>query len=214
MGVMAVRFRRAVLALAGAATLQGCVVAAVGGAAVGSVVVMADRRSTGMQLLDAQIEHKINVALDDRFSRESVRIDVTSYDQQVLLAGQVPQEKDRADAEAVARAADSVRGVTNDLTIGSMAGLSNGANDALLAGKVKAALLGAKGLAPEIVKTTATMGNVYLFGRVSSQEADIAKSAASQVAGVKRVVALFEILSPEEYAKVPQPQSPPPPKMP
>lgn len=210
----AVRFRRAALALAGAATLQGCVVAAVGGAAVGSVVVMADRRSTGMQLLDAQIEHRVSSALDERFARESVRIDVTSYDQNVVLAGQVPQEKDRTDAEALARAADSVRGVSNELAIGSMAGLSSGADDAVLAGKVKASLLGAKGLAPEIVKTSVTLGTVYLFGRVNAQEAEIAKATASQVSGVKRVVAMFEILSPEEYAKVAQPVSPPPPSMP
>lgn len=195
--------RSACLVAASVATLGGCVVAAVGGAAFGGAVVIADRRSTGIQLEDAQIEHRINSALSDHFTRESVRIDVTSYDQEVLLAGQVPQEKDRADAEALAAAAQNVHHVTNELTIGSLSGLSGQGDDALLAGKVRTSLLEVKGLQPGVVKTSTTMGSVYLFGKVSAEEADLAKQSASRVSGVKRVVALFEILTPEEYAKYP-----------
>lgn len=183
------------------AALGGCVVAAVGGAAFGGAVVIADRRSTGIQLEDAQIEHRINSALSDRFARESVRVDVTSYDQDVLLAGQVPQEKDRIDAEALATAAQNVHHITNELSIGSLAGLSSEADDAVLAGKVRASLLEVNGLPPGIVKTSATLGSIYLFGKVDAQEADLAKQSASRVSGVKRVVALFEILTPEERAK-------------
>ena len=195
--------RSACLIAASVASLSGCVVAAVGGAALGGAVVISDRRSTGIQLEDAQIEHRVNSALNEHFSRESVRIDVTSYDQDVLLAGQVPQEKDRTDAEALAAAAENVHHVTNELAIGSMGGLSNQAEDALLGSRVGTTLLGVKGLPPGVVKTSATLGSVYLFGKVSAAEADLAKQSASRVSGVKRVVALFEILTPEEFAKYP-----------
>jgi osmotically-inducible protein OsmY len=200
--------RRTGLVLGCVGVLQGCI-AVVGGAALGGAIVLADRRPTGMQLLDAQIEHNINSALSDRFARQSARIDVTSYDQNVLLAGEVPQDKDRADAEALARGTESVRNVTNELTVGPLGGFNDGSEDTLLSTKVKAALLGVQGLPPEVVKTTATMGSIYLFGKVSAAEADLAKNAASQVSGVKRVVALFEILSPEEYARY-LPKAPPP----
>lgn len=196
-------FRWACL-LAALGTLGGCLLA-VGGAALGGAVVISDRRTTGIQLEDAQIVNRVNAALTDRFARESVRIDVTSYDQEVLLAGQVPREQDRTDAQAIAAAQLNVHQVYNQLSIGSMAGLSDTADDVVLAGKVKAALLEAKGLPGGVVKTTATLGNIYLQGKVSKAEADIAKQTASQVSGVKKVVALFEILSPEEYERITKP---------
>jgi len=188
-------------------TVAGCFVAAagaVGGAAVGGALVATDRRSMGMQLEDAQIEHRINNALDTHFARESVRIDVTSYNRKVLLAGQVPTEKDRSDAEAIAASSENVRQVVNELTLGSLAGLTSTTSDITLAGKVRGALLDAPGLPSGVIKVSCTDGSIYLFGRVSSAEAESAKRAASHVSGVKRVVALFDLLSDTEVAQLPQ----------
>lgn len=174
----------------------------VGGAALGGAMVAADRRSVGMQVEDMEIEHRVNNAFDDRFSRKSVHIDVTSYNQKVLLAGQVPTEKDRSVAEALAGVQTNVRQVYNELTIGSLAGLASPSDDTLLAGKVRAALLDVPGLPAQVVKTTCTNGIVYLFGRVGRDEAELAKTAASRVNGVKRVVALFELLTDAELAQI------------
>lgn len=187
-------FRVVLLGVACAVMVSGCVVM-FGGAALGGAIVATDRRSMGIQLEDAEIEHRINHAFVDRFARESVRIDVTSYSQKVLLAGQVPSEKDRADAESLASASQNVRQVINELTIGSLAGLSSGTADELLAGKVRAALLEEPGLKTGTVKVTCTNGAIYLFGLVSDAEAEVAKRAASHVNDVKRVVALFDLVS-------------------
>ena len=192
-----------VVAAACSATLGGCIVAAVGAGAIGGAVVMTDRRSAGIQLEDKQIEHRVDSALGDRFARQSVRIDVASYDQEVLLAGQVSSEQDRLDAAAIAARAENVRRVTNELEIGSLGGLSNGTDDALLAAKVRTSLLEEKGMAPGVVVVHCTLGSIYLFGKVNAHEAEVAKAVASHVEGVKRVVALFQILSPEEYARFP-----------
>jgi len=190
------------LALLGAlaAATSGCVLL-FGGAAVGTAIVGTDRRSMGIQVEDVEIEHRVNAALDEHFSRESVHIDVTSYNQKVLLAGQVPTEKDRDYAERLAAVQQNVQLVHNELAIGSLAGLSNGSDDALLAGKVRAALIDVPGLAKGVVKTTCTDGNIFLLGRVSAAEADLAKRAASHINGVKRVVAYFEILTDAEFAE-------------
>jgi osmotically-inducible protein OsmY len=179
---------------------SGCIMLA-GGAAVGGAMVLSDRRSVGIQVEDAQIEHRINTALDERFARLSVRIDVTSYRQKVLLAGQVPTQKDRADAEALARASENVQQVTNDLSIGSLAGLNSHIDDDLLAGKVRAALLDVAGLPGGITTVRCTNGIIYLFGRVGTEEAELAKRAASHTNDVKRVVALFDLLSDAELQK-------------
>ena len=179
-------------ALACVPALSGCVVAA-GGAVLGGAVVATDRRSVGMQIEDAQIEHRINSALDDHFTRESVRIDITSFDQKVLIAGQVPHDQDRTDAAAIAAGSQDVRQVVNEITIGTMAGLASRTDDSALVGKVRAALLSISDLSAGAVKVSCTDGSIYLFGRVNDHEADVSKRAASRVNGVKRVVALFDI---------------------
>jgi osmotically-inducible protein OsmY len=193
--------RAAMLALVVVGSVQGCVLA-LGGAALGGAVVATDRRSTGIQLEDTQIELRVSHALDSLFTRESVHIDVTSYDQQVLLAGEVPTEQAKRDAEASASSQQNVKRVINELWLGSMSGLNDGNDDIVLAAKVKAALLDVKGLSAGVVKTRCTLGRVYLMGKLTHDEAELAKDKAAHVPGVKRVVALFEILSPEEIQRI------------
>jgi osmotically-inducible protein OsmY len=188
------KFLRLLLCLVCAGATSACVVLA-GGAMLGGAIVATDRRSVGMQVEDVEIEHRINHAFEDRFARESVRIDVTSFNQNVLLAGQVPNEKARADAQALAAIQQNVHQVTSELTIGSLAGLNSQMDDDLLAGKVRAALLDVPGLGPGVTKVACTDAVIYLFGRVTTTEADLAKRASSHVNGVKRVVALFDIVS-------------------
>jgi osmotically-inducible protein OsmY len=187
-------------ALLAAGVLEGCIVLA-GGAALGGAVVATDRRSVGIQVEDVAIERRINAELDSRFARSSVRIDVNSFNQRVLLTGQVPQEHDRADAERIAREAQGVHEVINELSIGSLAGLSSSTDDILLAGKVRAEILGDRGIATGAVKVTVSQGNVYLMGRVGSHEAEVSKKIASHVGGVKKVVALFELITDAELDK-------------
>jgi osmotically-inducible protein OsmY len=195
-------FFRSLLFVAACCTALGGCIVAFGGAALGTAIVATDRRSMGIQLEDAQIEHRINSALDEHFARESIHIEVTSYNQKVLLAGQVPQEKDRSDAEALAASSQGVRQVVNELTIGSMSGLAGRTDDTATAGKVRSALLQAPGLPNGAVKVTCTDGTIYLFGRVGAAEAEIAQRAASHVSGVQRVVALFDLLTDAELAQL------------
>jgi osmotically-inducible protein OsmY len=172
--------------------LGGCALA-LGGAALGGAVVVTDRRSVGAQIEDAEIEHRIRGALDEHFARTSVRIDVTAYEQRVLLAGQVPREEDRHAAETIASGTHGVHEVTNALTLGTLAGLSSRTDDSLLDGKVRAALLDVSGMPTGAVKVSCTDGVAYLFGRVSPWEAETAKRVTKGVNGVRRVVALFTL---------------------
>jgi osmotically-inducible protein OsmY len=168
--------------------------------AVGGAVTVTDRRSFGMQVEDKEIEHRINGSLADRFARQSVRIDVSSYDQKVLLAGTVPTEKDRRDAEAIAVGSQNVRQVVNQLAIGSLGGFNANGSDGLLETKVTGTLISVRGLDAGAIKVSCTDGSVYLMGRVSEEEADLAERASRRIDGVKRVVALFDILTDEEMA--------------
>jgi len=190
-----------VAAALAAATLDGCVLL-VGGAVAGGAALTVDRRSVGIQLEDTNIESRVNKALVDNIPKGAMNINVTSYDRKVLLAGQVKTAQQRATAEAVAAKAENVREVVNELTVSELATLGDRTDDTLLAGKVKAALLGADGVPTEVIKTTVEQGVVYLMGKVSASEGEAAAKAASRVSGVRRVVKLFEVISDQEVAQI------------
>ena len=105
-----------------ALSLPGCIeMAAVGiGAAVLSAV---DRRTTGAQVEDEGVELRATNRINERFG-DKVHINVTSYNRNVLLTGEVPDEKTKAEIEKIALAVPNARGVTNDLQIGGNSSFS------------------------------------------------------------------------------------------
>lgn len=199
------RRRLATLALALAAT--GCAPLLVGGV-VGGALVAADRRPLGIQVEDEAIERRINRAIAERYPQGPLNVDVFSYNRRVLLTGEVPTEAARAEIEASARAAENVREVVADLIVGPVSTMGSRSSDTLVGGKVRAALLDTQGLPPGVVSVRTTRGKVYLLGRVSAEEAELAARSVSRVSGVVQVVKVFEILAPEEHRAVagPPPQ--------
>jgi osmotically-inducible protein OsmY len=186
----------AILSLA-VVLLDGCVLL-IGGAGVGGTVVATDRRSVGIQLEDDAIESRVNKALIDRIPKTAMNIDVTSYNRKVLLAGEVRTAEMRAQAEAAATQTENVHEVINELTVGEPATLGDRTDDTLIAGKVKAALLGDDGVPGGVVKTTVNRGVVYLLGKVTPAEGEAAAKAASRVSGVRRVVKLFDLMTDQD----------------
>jgi osmotically-inducible protein OsmY len=183
------------------AMLDGCALL-IGGAAVGGTVVVADRRPAGIQMEDTRIGTEVRRVLKDSIPRDSMNITVTIYNRRVLLAGQVKTPEQRALAGSVAAKVENVQEVFNEVTVGELATSGDRTDDTLLGGKVKAALLGTKGVPPEVVKTTVEQGVVYLLGKVSASEGEAAATAASKVNGVRRVVKLFEVISDKEVAAI------------
>jgi len=191
----------AVLAAAAISTLDGCVVLGVG-AAAGGAVVATDRRSVGIQLEDQRIESRVSKALSDNIPEGAMLIDVNSYNRKVLLAGEVKTAEQRALAEQAASKVENVREVVNELVLGDQATLGDRTDDTLLAGKVKAALLGTEGLPAGVVKTNVNRSVVYLLGKVTPAEGEIAAKAASRVSGVRRVVKLFDLITDQEVQAI------------
>jgi osmotically-inducible protein OsmY len=182
-------------------TLDGCVVLGVG-AAAGGAVVATDRRSVGIQLEDQRIESRVKKALSDNVPEGAMQLDVTSYNRKVLLAGEVKTAEQRALAEQVASKVENAREVVNELVVGDRATLGDRTDDTLLAGKVRAALLGAEGLPTGVVETTVNRSVVYLLGKVTPAEGEIAAKAASRVSGVRRVVKLFDLITDQEVQAI------------
>jgi osmotically-inducible protein OsmY len=197
---------RALMAsLAISGVLGGCV-AAVGGAMVGGTMMAVDRRSAGAQVDDQTIDLRaasaISAAVVDR-----AHVNASSYNRVVLLTGEVPTEADRAKVEAAVAKVENVRAVVNELAVMPNSSFSQQSNDTLITGKVKAAFVDAKELQVASMKVVTERGIVYLMGRVTEAEANVAGNVARSVSGVQKVVKVFEIITPAELAAMPVPPS-------
>ena len=197
------RFQRvALMALAAAAvvgSLSACVPLVVGGAVVGTLVVI-DRRTSGTQLEDEGIEFRASNRIKEVIGDKG-HVNVTSYNRQVLLTGEAPTAQDRAQIEAAVRKVENVRSVVNEVAVMPNSSLSARSNDTLITGKVKASLVDAKDLTLNAFKVVTERNTVYLLGIVTLREANRATDIARGVGGVEKVVRVFEIVSEEELAR-------------
>ena len=197
------RFQRvALMALAAAAvvgSLSACVPLVVGGAVVGTLVVI-DRRTSGTQLEDEGIEFRASNRIKEVIGDKG-HVNVTSYNRQVLLTGEVPTAKDRELVEKAVAGVDNVRSVVNELAVMPNSTLTQRSNDTLITGKVKASLVDAKDISLNAFKIVTERNTVFLMGRVTPREVARATEIARGVGGVEKVVRVFEIISEDELAR-------------
>lgn len=188
-----------VSALGASLLMSGCAAVLLGGAAVGSALVVTDRRSTGTQLDDQSIELKA-VNRISPIAGDRGHVSATSYNKIVLLTGEVPDEAMRSRVEQQVRGIEGVRSVVNELAIMGPSSLTARSNDSLLTSKVKATLVDAKDVQASAIKVTTERGTVYLMGRVTEREAARTSDLARSVGGVQKVVRVFEVISEAELA--------------
>jgi osmotically-inducible protein OsmY len=183
------------VALAGVvfAQLQGCAAVAVGGVAVGASMAT-DRRTTGAYVGDQEIELRAKDNLTKAFPEKNVSIAATSFNRQVLLTGQVPDEATRAKASEIVKAVPEVRTVFNELAVSGVASLTSYSNDASITTKVKSRLWDDDRAPGTKIKVKTESGIVYLMGLVTHAEATAATEITRTTAGVTKVVTLFEYI--------------------
>ncbi|MEO3711816.1 BON domain-containing protein [Roseateles flavus] len=191
----------------GCGLLTACAPLMVGGM-VGTALVATDRRTSGTQLEDQGIELKAGKRLADKLG-DRVHININSYNRVVLLTGETRNEEDKAEAERIVAEVENVGRVANELQVGFISSLSARSNDVLIAGKIKASLVDARDLISNAFYVVVERGEVFMLGRVTEREAHRATEIARGVAGVKKVVRMYEIISEEELARTtPKPPKP------
>ena len=194
------RMRRplAAIALGGmlAASLQGCFAVLAGGA-LATTFAATDRRTLGAQTEDKSIVIKGENRIPEVVAAGS-HVNVTSFNRKVLLSGEVPDEASKVAAEREAKAIDNVNTVFNELEIGPASSFAVRSNDALITSKVLANLVDDRTLYSSAFKITTERGIVYMMGRVTQREGQLAAKIVSGVSGVARVVTLFEYISEDE----------------
>ncbi len=176
--------------------LSGCAAVVVGGVAAGATsgaAVATDPRSSSGVFDDQGLKNKVKDSLDAMIPGNS--IEVTSYNQNILLTGQVIDAENKAKAVTVTKQVVGVKKIYDYIEVGATQSASQTSKDAYLTSVVKSNLLVSKGVDSNNVKVVTTNSIVYLMGLVDKEQAKKIEVAALEVDGVKKVVSLFQYVN-------------------
>ena len=191
-------------------SLTACVPLVIGGAVAGGSLVATDRRTSGAQLEDEGIELRSASRLRSNLG-ERGHVNLTSYNRQVLLTGEVPTAQDKQLVEQIISRVENVTSVVNELVVAGNSSLAQRSSDTLITGRVKAQLIDAPDLFANAFKVITERGTTYLMGRVTQREADRATNVVRSTSGVQKVIRIFDIISEDELARLlPTPAKPQP----
>jgi osmotically-inducible protein OsmY len=180
--------------------LSACAPVIIGGAVMGSFMAT-DRRTSGAQVEDEGIELRGASRIRDNLGDRG-HINITSYNRQVLLTGEVPSAQDKLLVEQVISRVENVRSIVNEVGVLGTSTLTQRSSDTLVTGRVKASMVDAKDLFSNAFKVVTERGVTYLMGRVTQREADRATDIARNTSGVQKVVRVLEIISEDELANM------------
>jgi len=166
---------------------------------VGGPVSYADRRQSEVLYFDQKIEFK--AILETQAISESSNLSFLSYNQTVLITGEVPSEDVKNKIEIAVKKIDGVKAIKNYLLVGEQSTLKSKGLDVVATSNVKSRLFlnetkTAKSnstVSPLHIKVYTERQEVYLLGIVTQEEADLAISIAKSSKGVNKVIPLFEI---------------------
>ena len=189
--------KKLVLVLGSAMLLQGCVAAAIGGAAVaGATKVATDPRSMGTQLDDETLESRVNSAIKkDQQIKSEARVSVTAYSGRVLLTGQVPNENLREVASSLAKGVQNVNDVYNEVRVGPKVDFAQISKDSWITSQIKSKMLVDSKVKTSDVKVVTENNEVFLMGNVTQDQGNAAAEIARNVAGVTKVIKVFNYLN-------------------
>ncbi|MDX8379950.1 MAG: BON domain-containing protein [Gallionella sp.] len=171
-------------------SLQGCVSIVAAGAGAG-VLIAQDRRTSGAYVEDKAIETKAFDRIGKQF-KDTVHVNVTSYNRSVLITGEVPDNATKAQVKRTIGNIRNIVTINNELVIAGNSDLTSRSDDALITSNVKLRFLGSKRFSASNIKVVTERSVVYLLGIVNHAEAQAAATVASESSGVSRVITLFE----------------------
>jgi osmotically-inducible protein OsmY len=153
------------------------------------------QRGEDVAAIDQTIEREVGRALDRADGRlGDARIRPHSFNGVVLLVGQVPSEELREMAENVTADIRGVNDVHNELTVSARLPSTQRLTDTWLTSNVITQLATNDRIDSSKLKVTTENASVYIMGMVSREEADRIVNTASNVAGVQRIVKVFEYI--------------------
>ncbi len=177
-------FSAAILSL----SLAGCTTITTAGVSKG------DERNFARSVNDVSAERVIKARMRraDGFKLKGVNVDVREGI--VLLAGNVPRQEDRIEAERIAWSAPRVDQVGNEILMKDKQGAIRNAKDGLLTTSVKTRLTADKYVKSRNLNVESHDGVVYLLG-VARNQAELERAAqiASETRGTREVVSYVKV---------------------
>jgi uncharacterized protein HI_1658 len=189
--------KKLLLVLTTACLLQGCVAAAIGGAAVaGATKVATDPRTMGTQIDDETLEQRVYSAIKkDPQIKSEARISVTAYSGRILLTGQIPNESLRDVATGLAKGVQNVNDVYNEVRVGEKASFTQMSKDAWITSQIKSKMLVDSKVKTSDIKVVTENNEAFLMGNVTQDQGNAAAEIARNVSGVTKVVKVFNYLN-------------------
>ena len=189
----------AVITVAALLALEGCAAPVlVAGAAAGTAgaAAVGDKRTPSAFVDDQVIESRVRSAINaDPTLVDDVNVTVTSYNQVVLLTGQVPDDETRQRVIDHVRGVADIKRIHDHLEVGPPTLLPQRGRDTVITTRVKSGLMGENGVPSLRVKVITENGVVYLMGLVKRQDVDRITGIVQRVDGVKMIVTVFEYIT-------------------
>ena len=173
-------------------TLLGCSSTTFLAGAATSGVIIYDRRSIQMIATDQKIIFKSRSLLENNKElRDRTHVDITSFNRMVLLTGQAPSAELRNRVFTLVSSVPKVKKIHNYIKVGGPSSQLTRSSDTWITTKIKSKMLATEHLHSSQIKVLTENGHVYLLGKVSTTQANLAVNIARRVAGVQEVIKLF-----------------------
>lgn len=172
--------------------LNGCIAAASTAAATGTAMAI-DRRTTGTIVDDQTIQIKAMhaIAKNKELWKKS-HINVVSYNNVLLLVGQVPNEDLKRQAEEAVSSIPKVRRVHNELEVMKPSSFGTRSKDSWITTQIKTRMIGSKDIGATRSKVITENKVVYLMGLTTPEEEVAVTDIARTTNGVEKIVQIFE----------------------
>lgn len=172
--------------------LSGCMNAAMSGAEV-----VYNRHSLQKTANDHYTTFKASRVMERTDQRlfKDANLSITTYNGEVLLLGQVPNEEQREEAGQIVKELPNVKHVYNLVEIANPSSPLTRISDSWITTKVKSQLIANNDIDASQVKVITENSVVYLMGTLPKDQAEMVLDIASHTDGVRKVVKMFSYVT-------------------
>lgn len=184
-----------------ASTLQGCF-PIIAGTGLYSAMVLADRRPISVTTIDRGIQLELDANIKNKVG-SNAHINVTVFNQKVLLTGEVPNQNYKDLVLKEVNQQENVKKVFDEMKIAENSSAEDRLVDTSLFSLVKAKFIATTDIPSNSMKIVVEAKKVYLMGVTTELEAKAAATVASRASdSIKEVIKLFDIISEEEKKRL------------
>ncbi len=159
-----------------------------------------EERTTGTFIEDFSIQRKIKKFINKDYELDALtNVKATSYNEVLLLTGQIPNERLRREIINGAKKITKIKKIHDFTILAAPSSMISRSNDKYLTTKVRTRILATaifkkeKNVKSNRIKVVTDNSTVFLLGIVNRGQAEVATKIARETSGVQKVVTLWEI---------------------